>query len=504
LTLKTYRQKRNFKLTPEPTGKTAVNKKSKKLYLIQKHAASHLHYDFRLELKGVLLSWAIPKGPSLDPSIKRLALHVEDHPIEYGSFEGIIPQGQYGGGTVMLWDKGEWICDDSDALKAYKEGNLTFVLKAEKLKGKWKLIRIKKDDKAWLLIKINDEYARRNNKLDILLAEPNSVITHRSLEDIENYNKPTKKNKVVKKKLNSSETIKKQNPKAPPSKAFYNLTHPNKILYPEEKITKRELAEYYGEIEEWILPYITYRPLTFVRCPGNYNKCFYQKHIANNELNGLYSAIIKEKSGENKYIYIKDYEGLMALPQLNVLEIHPWESQIKNIEHPDMLVFDLDPGPEVPWKKVMTAAFEIKEILHKYKLRSFVKTTGGKGLHVVIPILPEYEWEDVKIFSRALVDCLVANNKKDYIEKMSKASRKHKIFIDYLRNQRGATSIAPYSTRAKKYAPVATPIEWDELTSDIKDTFFTIETLPNRLKKITKDPWKDFFKIRQSLHLQKR
>lgn len=182
MTLKKYHEKRDFKRTPEPYGKSKAQ--SKNLYLIQKHDASHLHYDLRLQIDGVLKSWAVPKGPSLDPSVKRLAVHVEDHPLEYGSFEGIIPEGEYGGGTVMLWDKGQWESQDADAEKAYEKGNLTFLLKGKKLHGLWKLVRIKSTPKNWLLIKINDEYAKPEKQYDITRAEPLSVSTHRSLDEI--------------------------------------------------------------------------------------------------------------------------------------------------------------------------------------------------------------------------------------------------------------------------------------------------------------------------------
>jgi bifunctional non-homologous end joining protein LigD len=189
MSLKTYQAKRDFKKTSEPSGKKTI-KTTKNLFIIQKHAASHLHYDFRLELNSVLLSWAVPKGPCLDPTVKRLAMHVEDHPVAYGSFEGIIPKGQYGGGTVMLWDKGKWFCEDEDPAKSYRDGKLTFTLKAKKLNGKWKLFRINKDDKTWLLVKVADEYAQPLKKFDITVAEPNSVISKKSIDDIaESYSK---------------------------------------------------------------------------------------------------------------------------------------------------------------------------------------------------------------------------------------------------------------------------------------------------------------------------
>lgn len=182
MSLQKYRKKRNFKRSTEPYG--SIKKNKQLIYVIQKHAASHLHYDLRLELKGILKSWAIPKGPSLDSSIKRLAVHVEDHPIEYAKFEGIIPKGEYGGGTVMLWDAGTWLCEN-DANVAYKKGHLSFIFKGKKLKGAWNLVQIKNNPKNWLLIKAKDKYARSEQKYDITQAKPNSVVSRRSLEGIE-------------------------------------------------------------------------------------------------------------------------------------------------------------------------------------------------------------------------------------------------------------------------------------------------------------------------------
>lgn len=182
MTLNIYHKKRNFKSTPEPYGDEPI--KHKNLYVIQKHAASHLHYDFRLQMDGVLKSWAVPKGPSLDPHIKRLAVQVEDHPVEYGSFEGTIPQGHYGAGTVMLWDLGTWIPQDKSILEAYQAGNLTFLIQGKKLHGLWKLIRIKSTPKNWLLFKIEDEYAKPEEKYSITEKEELSVISDKSMDEI--------------------------------------------------------------------------------------------------------------------------------------------------------------------------------------------------------------------------------------------------------------------------------------------------------------------------------
>jgi bifunctional non-homologous end joining protein LigD len=283
----------------------------------------------------------------------------------------------------------------------------------------------------------------------------------------------------------------------------FKLTHPEKILYPEDNITKFQIAEYYKNVEEWILPYISYRPLTLLRCPEGYKECFYQKHITNTIPDSIHGITIKEKEGKSESLYIKDYSGLMALPQLGVLEIHPWGSRIEDIESPDTIIFDIDPSPEVQWNKVVQAAHDIRKHLAEFKLISFVKTTGGKGLHVVVHIKPEYDWEEIKIFSHTFVDFLVRKNPHLYVSTMSKLKRKGKIFIDYLRNQRGATAVGPYSTRARLHAPVSTPISWEELTNKIEDTYYTINTLSERLKKLKTDPWENFYKKPQNLNLDK-
>jgi bifunctional non-homologous end joining protein LigD len=181
MSLAIYRKKRDFRKTTEPRGKV-FTKAKKHLFVVQKHAASHLHYDFRLELNGVLISWAVPKGPSLDPAVKRLAMHVEDHPLAYANFEGIIPQGHYGGGTVMVWDQGEWISENDNDNQAYEKGNMTFILRGKKLKGSWKLVRMNKNDKTWLLIKINDKFAKPDS--EITNEKPRSVLSRLSLDGI--------------------------------------------------------------------------------------------------------------------------------------------------------------------------------------------------------------------------------------------------------------------------------------------------------------------------------
>lgn len=273
------------------------------------------------------------------------------------------------------------------------------------------------------------------------------------------------------------------------------ISNPNKLMYPEDKITKEDVLNYYQEVHEYILPYIALRPLTLLRCPNDYHQCFYQRHL--NE-----TTTPKALYKTEEYLYLKDQQGLFELVQIGVLEIHPWGSTIKHLDSPDILIFDLDPAPDVAWFKVVAAAYEIKEYLAQYHLTSFVKTTGGKGLHVVIPIKPKYNWDKVQQFSQLFVQTMEQIKPDEYISKMTKAKRQGKIFIDYLRNQRSATAIAPYSTRARLHAPVATPLFWDELSKNNEDNSYTINTLPKRLQSLKQDPWENFWTVNNNLDLK--
>jgi len=282
--------------------------------------------------------------------------------------------------------------------------------------------------------------------------------------------------------------------------ATISITNPEKLLYPEAGITKASLAEYFQDISPRMLPYIINRPLSILRCPDGVNEnCFYQKHLhKNNDLKALYSIQIKEKSKTENYIYIKDLKGLLQLIQMGVLEIHPWGCHVDNIEKPDSIIFDLDPGPDVEWKNVVKCAFVVKKELEALNLRSFVKTTGGKGLHIVVPIQRRYTWSDIINFSKVFVQYLSKKYPTKYIDNMSKAKRIGKIYIDYLRNHRGSTIVAPYSTRASSKAPISVPLSWDELSTRVKSDQYNVKNISKYLNK-TDNPWTDYHKIKQTL-----
>jgi len=823
--LTTYRRKRDFRRTPEPSGSARPRSRGNS-FVVQKHAARRLHYDFRLELDGVLKSWAVPKGPSLEPGEKRLAVQTEDHPLEYGRFHGVIPEGEYGAGKVELWDRGAWT-PDGDAREGLARGRLKFQLRGKKLHGGWALIRMggrngsRNGKENWLLIKERDGTARagsaepaapkeaaarrvraprgkrrpaleavsgaregtlpdfvapqlatlvgrapagedwlheikldgyrvlariergrarlltRNGKdwsarfpgiaaaaarlkvdralLDgeIVALDEHGVskfeklqealsrersehlvyfifdVLHLDGRDLRAVPQVERKTLVarllgsartpirysehvegqggaffdracelglegivskqkeapyrsgrgsawVKVKCASSQEfviagytdpkgtragfgalllgvhdkaggltyagrvgtgfdqrllkglvtklkaleqpkspfsklpasavtrdvhwvkpslvadvaftnwtrdgilrhptfhglredkpageVVKEEPKAPapadsaPRKrrggrlartrgseggttiAGVTLTHPDRVLYPAQGITKRDLAVFYEEIADWILPHIVERPLSLVRCPEGQGKaCFYQKHAGAGAPEALKGVKIKEKGAVRTYLYVEGLEGLISLVQMGVLELHPWGSRVDDLEHPDRLTFDLDPAPGLPWKRVVDTARQLRSLLAEVHLTAFVKTTGGKGLHVVVPLAPKQPWESVKDFARAVAESMARHSPSEYTATASKAHRKGKIFIDYLRNSRGATAVAAYSTRALPGAPVATPIDWDELGADLRSDHYTVENLPRRLASLKTDPWEGFLKSRQSI-----
>ena len=867
--LREYHRKRDFAITPEPRGEEA--RSEGRSFCVQKHAATRLHYDFRLEMEGVLKSWAVPKGPSYDPADKRLAMHTEDHPLDYGGFEGVIPEGQYGGGTVLLWDRGTW-APLEDPHKGYRAGKLKFRLDGEKLKGGWTLVKIRgrdarDDEKSWLLIKETDETARPAAKFDVTEKMPLSVATGRDMDTIARERDAVWESKVVEKparggrwrpkttarkaaevdpsdvrgarkaslptnlrpqlatlvteapsgdewlhelkfdgyrilgrvqdgrarlvsrngndwtanfpslaaalealpvsqavidgevavllpdgttsfqalqnalsardqgelvyfafdlpyldgydltrarledrkaalaallsnagsavrysahvvgsgqaffdnacrmrlegiiskrrdapyesrrgaswlkvkclrrqevviggwtepsgsrtglgallvgvhepggglvfagkvgtgftdkvlrdlrrRLDALEQDASQfSPKpkgvgaahwvkpelvaevaftewtgdgkmrhpsfqglradkparevvreretptekvAPPAEpprprrsneprpgpaprsstksgrgkgeaeatvAGVRLTHPDRVLYPGQGLTKRGLAEFYESIADWILPHVAGRPLTLVRCPEGVDRdCFYMKHSGVWAPPALRRVKIKEKTKTGEYLVADDLAGVISLVQMGILEVHTWNSLADAVEEPNRIVFDLDPGPAVPFEKVMAGARLVRESLRSIGLESFVKTTGGKGLHVVVPLGPGHGWAETFGFSELVASQIVKQDPRTYADSMPKAGRQAKILIDVLRNNRGSTSVAAYSTRARPEAPVSVPLAWEELTGGLRPDQFTVANLPRRLSSLKADPWARYFTLRQKLAL---
>ena len=851
MALSEYRRRRDFHRTPEPSGAAVPARTSHPLaFVIQKHAARRLHYDFRLELDGVLKSWAVPKGPSLDPAEKRLAVHVEDHPLEYGGFEGVIPEGEYGGGSVLLWDRGTWIPVDPDPAEAYARGNLKFTLDGEKLHGNWALVRMggkaaTERRENWLLIKERDAAALPQSGDAVVAEHPLSVLSGRGLDEIaadrdriwgpngENrrgaegspappdpariagarrarmparlrpqlaiavdtvpdgpqwfheikydgyrliarlggggvrlstrggldwtekfpalvealaalpveaavidgelvhleadgtsdfghlqdaianakterlvfyafdllhldgydltgailedrkaaleriirahsegmlrysdhqigqgpeffrhacgyqlegivskrrdrpyhpgrddswlkikcanrdefavigFTDPaghrqglgalllgyydrrgtlhyagrvgsgfddaqltalrTRLDPLARKEAplavaalpegaslrgvhwtrpvlvaevryggwtvdrvlrhatfvglredkSAEEVVRDTEPMAASSAriaaaaapapvpapaviardgssefAGVRLTHAERVLYPGEGITKLDLARYYAEICDWALPHLGNRPLSLVRSPnGQGGEQFFQKHAGAS----VPEAVRRIEIDGETHLAVDDLPGLVALVQIGVLEIHPWGSTVDRVETPDRVTFDLDPDPALPWSRVTAAAIEIRDVLAGLGLHSFAKTTGGKGLHVVVPLSPKLDWEAVKAFSKAVAEQIAEQSPQHYTTNQSKRARQGRIYIDYLRNGRGATAIGAYSTRSRPGAPVATPVFWDEVEAGVRPDGFTVTSIPRRLAGLNSDPWAEIGTLKQTV-----
>lgn len=276
------------------------------------------------------------------------------------------------------------------------------------------------------------------------------------------------------------------------------LSSPDKILYPEQGITKQQLAEHYVAVAEWMLPHVAFRPVTMVRCPtGRGTKCFYQRHAGSGVPEQLSEVLIP--GFDEPYLYIKDVSGLVAMVQMGVLEIHPWGVRVERPDKADRVIFDLDPAEGLGFEAVIAAAREVRERLTALGLTSFVKTTGGKGLHVVLPIEPTADWREVKSFAKGLSAEMAADSPERFLTKASKAEREGRIFIDYLRNDPTSTAVGPYSTRSRAGAPVAMPIEWSAVKPGLDPCDFVLKTVAAKLKRRRSDPWAEMLTLRQRL-----
>lgn len=443
-----YNKKRNFKKTREPYGLKS-KKKGKLIFVVQHHIARKDHYDLRLEWDGVLKSWAVPKGPSYDPQDKRLAVMVEDHPLSYRNFEGTIPKGEYGAGTVMLWDIGIW-----EPLKNkvnFNKGVIKFKLYGKRLKGQWTLVLMHDDN--WLLIKDKDEF----HLYDDIKKENISVKTGRTMMEIK------KDGNVC-------------------------LTNPDKVIFKNPKVTKRDIFNYYAKVAPIMLSYLSNRLFSAVRLPEGYGGMpFYKKHFENKEKFLGVKHLKNDKDEQSDYYYIKDESGLLAEVQMNSYEFHIWGSKVDDINHADMLVFDLDPDEKLSLSKLRDGVRDLKSILDKLKLRALLKTSGGKGYHVVVYLEGRVTWKNARNIAKNIADLMAATWPDKYTSNIKKDKRKGKIFIDWQRNIKGATSVCPYSLRLRKKATVSMPIKWSELDK-IRPDEITIKEAIKRLRR--KNPWK--------------
>lgn len=483
--LSAYHAKRNFRITPEPRGKS-IGPGERLRFVVQKHDARQLHYDFRLEIDGALKSWAIPKGPSLDPADRRLAVHVEDHPLGYIDFEGDIPERQYGAGRVEVWDIGSWE-PQGDPLQGYASGKLKFRLEGEKLRGGWTLVRTRLrgsgGKEQWLLIKEKDECARPAGEYDITEALPASVLGEAG------SGKRKRRAKMPTPMADAGMDVE-----------GVRVTHPDRVVDPESGSTKLDVALHYQRVAPWLLPFLRERPVYLLRCPeGIAGEHVFQKHIHRLSIAGIRPLDPSLDPDRAPLMAIDDAHALAGAAQMSTIELHACNAAADRIDRPDCMVFDLDPDPGLRWTKVAEAARLTAAMLDELGLVSFLKTSGGRGLHLVVPLSRRHAWDDVAAFSQAVAEQLARTLPGLFSARMGQQNRVRRIFIDTLRNRRHASTVAPYSLRARPGMGVAVPIGWDELDDIDGAAAWTIRTLPARLAALKHDPWQDYFSTRQNL-----
>ncbi|MCL5436474.1 MAG: non-homologous end-joining DNA ligase [Candidatus Dependentiae bacterium] len=455
-----YRARRNFSKTDEPSGVAKKREKHGSVFVVQRHDASHLHYDIRLENNGVLTSFAVPKGIPRVAGIKHLAVQTEDHPLEYADFEGTIPAGEYGAGTVEIWDRGTFtnvskgrrhglISIDS----GLRMGRVKVILKGEKLNGEYVFLRMKKVGKRdWLLFKMAHA-----------TTLPDRTIT-----------------------LNRHKI---------------DLTHEDKLLFPEVGVTKRDLIEYYRKIAPWMLRYTRDRFVAMLRMPdGMGGESFYQKNMPDNYPDWISSVTFSRKEdGRIRMVVIDNAATLVYLANQYCITPHVGLCRIDKTDAPDRLIFDFDPSKKNTFAQICTTALSLKKIFESVGLVPFVMTTGSRGLHVVVPLRRDSTFDEARAFCREIAKLLEATDPKHLTTEIRKKERHGRIYIDISRIAYAQTSVAPYAVRTRAVASVATPLGWDELNNKrLTSQSYTIKNIFARLKK-RGDPWKNMARSARSL-----
>ena len=506
-----YRGKRKFTSSLEPSGLGGqpIRPSEHLRFVIQKHDATRLHYDLRLELAGVFKSWAVTRGPSLDPGQKRLAVQVEDHPLEYGDFEGTIPENDYGGGSVMIWDRGYWAPETTASPdQSLRDGELKFILAGAKLKGSWVLIRLKpkpgETRNNWLLIKHRDQWATPGR--DDVLDADRSQASGRSMTAIaRRIGKPAKSfmteggatsatavwdasvstrtyRRSAAMRTTAATSIKAAKPK---------LSHPERILWPETGVTKQQLADYLLAVAPKMIVHLCGRPCSLLRAPeGVAHATFFQRHPLPGQRGEVDEIRVDRK--HQPYLQIDNAQTLVAMAQMSVVEFHPWNCAPFLPHTPGRLVFDLDPAPDVAFTAVITAARELRERITAIGLVPFCKTTGGKGLHVVVPLTPDESmgWPQAKLLAQTVSAQMAEDSPTRYLIKMTKSRRAGRIYLDYLRNDVTATAVAPLSPRARPGSTVSMPLTWRQVRIGLDPGRYTLSTVPAILA-ISK-AWNDY------------
>jgi bifunctional non-homologous end joining protein LigD len=501
--LERYQHKRDFARTPEPEGALAPSNGAPR-FVVQRHRARALHYDFRLEIDGVLVSWAVPKGLTLDPEARHLAVHVEDHPMEYADFEGVIPRGEYGAGDVIVWDRGTWeLHGASDAATALADGELHVELHGEKLRGRFVLVRTDRQDarrEQWLVLHKRDDDAIPGWDPE---DHPLSVISGRDNDDV-----AARRERVWTRagEAGSADATEARFEAATADELAalddlrdrgtwhvggrdLQLTNLDKVLFPRRSrsapVTKRDFVRYHATIAPWILPYLVDRPLNLHRYPnGADKKGFWQKQAPAHAPEWIerWSNVDADPGETTEYLVVADMPALVWLANHAAIELHPWTSRRPDVEHPTYAYIDLDPGEETTWDELLTLARLHRTALEHLGVRGYPKTTGRRGIQVWIPIAAGPSFDDTREWVHQ-VSQAVGTVVGDLVsERWHKDERHGRARLDYTQNAINKTLVAPFSARAAAGAPVSMPITWDELDDpNLRPDRWDVRNAPHRV-----------------------
>ena len=496
--LTTYRRKRDFSITPEPSGDrspSAPPVAAGNRFVVQRHRATRLHYDLRLEAAGVLLSWAVPKGPTLDPAARRMAVHVEDHPLDYFDFEGVIPAGEYGGGDVIVWDWGTWqLTDGDDPIAAVEDGGLHFDMFGEKLHGHFALVRRGKqgDREQWMLFHKRDEHAVEGWDAE---DHPQSVKTGRTNDEVKSSPAATWSSSALWNGPNADELdaldgLPGRGGEWRVGEHALKLTNLDKVLIPAKRphkaVTKRDLIRHYASMAPVLLPYIADRPINLHRYPDGIEKGgFWHKARPTHAPAWLREWEKTEADpGETEVYSVLDSAAALAwAANFGAIELHPWTSTADHPHSPTWAMIDIDPGTSSTFDDVLTLARLHRTALAHLGVEACPKVTGSRGIQIWVPVARQYTFDDTRAWVEKLSRVIGATVPEMVSWEWEKAKRKGLARLDYTQNAINKTLVAPFSVRPRPGAPVSVPITWDELDDpDLRPDRWTIRTIGERLQ----------------------
>jgi bifunctional non-homologous end joining protein LigD len=527
--LEPYRTKRRFDTTPEPPGAAPLaGKGTGGRFVVQRHRARRLHYDFRLEVDGVLASWAVPKGPTLDPKVRRQAIRTEDHPIEYFEFEGVIPRGEYGGGDVIVWDWGHWTpAGGDDPTRALAEGELHFDLTGERLRGRFVLVRTDRSGhrpgakEQWLLLHKHDDFAVEGWDPE---AFPDSVKSGRTNDEVAAA--PDARWRSGLPAAEAEERLRPEIPTwDPPSTdeldaldaldreghwelqgRALRVTNLDKVLFPardgEAAVTKRDLIRYAARIGPWLLPYLWDRPVNLHRYPNGVDQPgFWHKEVPAHTPD-WFTRWHNDAAdpGETQWYFVADSLAALAwLANYGAIELHPWTSPVRDSRHPTWALIDIDPGPTTAWDDVVLLTGLYRTALDHLGVVGQPKVTGKRGIQIWVPIAGGCTFDETRAWVETISRAIGRTVPELVAWEWTKSDRKGLARLDYTQNARNKTLVAPFSARPSPGAPVSVPVDWDDLDDpDLRSDRWTIRTVFDRLTE-RGDPLRPLIGLQQRL-----